>query len=120
MAAEDVLGQGEFIEQLLVSVPEVEPEVREHFDDKGELLLHLLMTDLLRAAVRFFHAGELEVEQRLLHFIGSALRQGDAMVENAVQVSFIEHAGAFPEETPAFLASWPPELRAELRRGRNA
>jgi hypothetical protein len=97
MAAADVLTQGKFVEELLMSVPEVEPEVREHLDDyDGELLLHLLMADLLRAAVRFFQAGEFEVEQRLVEFIDLALRQGDARVENAVQVSFVEHVGAFP------------------------
>lgn len=114
MAADDVLTQGDFVGQLLASVPEVGPEVREHFEDYGELLLHLLMADLLRAAVRLFYAGELEVEQRLLRFIDLALRHGDAAVENAVLVSFVEHAGAFPQETPEFLASWPAGLRAQL------
>ncbi|MBS45238.1 MAG: hypothetical protein CMH83_19130 [Nocardioides sp.] len=117
MAADGVLTHGDFVGRLLESVPEVEPAVREHFDDNDELLLHLLMADLLRAAVRLFHAGELETEQRLIRFIDLALRHGDAAVENAVRVSFVEHAGAFPEETPKFLASWPPGLRAELGGG---
>ena len=107
----------DFVKQLLASVPEIGSEVREHVDDYGELLLHLLMADLLRAAVRLFHAGELEVEQRLLRFIDLALRLGDAAVENAVPVSFVEHVGAFPEETPEFLASWPAGLRAQLDGG---
>ena len=114
MAADDVLTHDDFVGQLLASVPEVGPEVREHLDDNGELLLQVLMSDLLRAAVRLFHAGALEVEQRLLRFVDLALRHGDAAVENAVQVSFVEHAGAFPEETPEFLASWPAGLRVEL------
>ena len=118
MAADEVLAHGDFVQDLLVSVPEVEPEVREHFEDNDELLLHLLMADLLRAAVRFFHAGEFEVEQRLLKFIDLALLQGDAAVQNAVQVSFVEHVGARPEETPEFLASWPTGLKAELHGGR--
>ncbi|HEU4676354.1 MAG TPA: hypothetical protein VFS29_10220 [Motilibacteraceae bacterium] len=58
-----------------------------------------------------------EAAQRLLRFIDLALRQGDADVANAVQVSFVELAGAFPEETPEFLASWPAALRAQLDRG---
>lgn len=117
MAADDGIAQGAFVGLLLASVPEVEPEVREHLVDNDELLLHLLMADLLRAAVGLFHAGELEVEQRLLRFIDLALRRGDAAVENAVRVSFVEHAGAIPEETPDFLASWPPGLRAQLDAG---
>ncbi|MDQ2755690.1 MAG: hypothetical protein M3Y71_03875 [Actinomycetota bacterium] len=117
MAASEGLPHGDFVGQLLASVPEAEPVVREHFDDNDELLLHLLMADLLRVAVRLFHAEELEVEQRLLHFIDFALRQGDAAVQNAVQFSFVEHAGAVTEETSTFLASWPPGLRAELGGG---
>lgn len=112
--------QGTFLEQLLAAVPEVGPEVREHLDDNGELLLHVLMPDLLRTATRLFHAGESEVEGRLLAFIDLALRCGDDACRNAVQVSFVEHAGAFPEETAEFLASWPSALKAELRRSRVA
>lgn len=102
------------MEQLLRSVPEVEHEVRENYDDNGELLLHPLMADLLRAAVRFFHAGDIGKEQRLLRFIDRALREGDPAVVNAVLVSFIEDAGAWLEETRPFLASWPAGLRLQL------
>ncbi len=42
------------------------------------------------------------------------VREGDADVENAVLVSFVEDAGAFPLETPEFLATWPPGLTAAL------
>jgi hypothetical protein len=112
----EVLGWGEFVEQLEAEVPEAQAEVREHFEFYGELLLHLLMADLLRLAVRLFHAEEVEAEQRLLNFIDLALRRGDEAVENAVQVSFVEHVGAFPEETPEFIASWPVGLLAERDR----
>jgi hypothetical protein len=120
MEASDVLAHGDFVERLLEWVPELKLEVRDHLEFYDELLLHLLMADLLRAAVRLFHAGELDVEQRLLRFIDLALRRGDAAVENAVQVSSVEHVGAFPEETPAFISSWPAGLRDDLDRSRGA
>lgn len=120
MAAGDVLVHGDFVERLLERVPELELEVRDHLEYYDELLLHLLMADLLRADVRLFHAGQLDVEQRLLCFIDLALRQGDAAVENAVQASFVEDVGAFPEETPEFNRSWPAGLRADLDRSRGA
>jgi len=116
MAACDVLGHGDFVVRLVERVPEVEVEVHDHLEYYDELLLHLLMPDLLEAAVRLFHEGELDVEQRLLWFIDLALRQGDAAVRNAVQASFVENVGAFPGETPEFISSWPAGLRADLDR----
>lgn len=86
---------------------------REHLDDDGEPLIHLQSADLFRAAIRFFHAGDLEVERRLVRFIDLALRQGDAAVQNAVVVSFVENIWAYPQET-GFIASWPSGPRAEL------
>jgi hypothetical protein len=114
VADEGTLQHSQFVEQLLRSIPEVGNEVRENYDDNGELLLHLLMADLLRAAVRFFHAGDIRTEQRLLRFIDRALREGDPAVVNAVLVSFIEDAGAGPGETRPFIASWPAGLRLQL------
>ena len=100
MSAGDVLGQGDFVLRLVERVPEVEIEVRDHLECYDELLLHLLMPDLLEAAVRFFHEGELDVEQRLLRFIDLALRQGDAAVRNAVQASFVENVAPSLERPP--------------------
>ena len=105
-----------FVERLGVRVPEAAALVREHFEDHDELLIHLLMPDLLRLAVQLFHAGDLDAERRLLDVIELALVRGDAALRNAVQVSFLEDVGAFPGETPAFIASWPEGLGAELRR----
>jgi hypothetical protein len=115
-ADDEVLRWGEFVQQLDAHVPEAQAVVREHFEDYGELLLHLLMADLLRLATELFNSGEFEVEQRLLTFVDMALRRGDEAVENAVQASFVEHVGAFPEETPGFIATWPAGLRAEQER----
>jgi hypothetical protein len=105
-----------FVPELLESVPESAKVVDEHFDANDELLLHLLVADLLRLSVRLFHTGKLDELRRLLAFVDHCLEDGDAYVENAIQVSFVEHVGALPEETPEFLATWPAGLLAERDR----
>ncbi|HEX4058153.1 MAG TPA: hypothetical protein VHX87_07560 [Galbitalea sp.] len=41
---------------------------------------------------------------------------GDEDVQNAVAVSFVEHLGVIPLETPAFIAQLPQPLLDELQR----
>jgi hypothetical protein len=108
--------QERFTLELLEAVPEARSTVDEHLADYAELLLHLLMSDLLRLAVGTYHRDERDVTKRLLAFVDRALREGDDRVENAVCVSFIENAGAYEGETDAFLATWPAGLRDELER----
>lgn len=96
------------------AVPEARSLVSEHLADNGELLLHLLMSDLLRLAVDLFSGGDLVGTDRLLSFVGNCFREGDDDVVNAVAVSFVEGFGAHPGESAALLARWPRALRAEL------
>jgi len=90
------------------------PDVRT-MDNDG-LLLHLLLSDLLRMTVSTYEAGDVGVTDRLLAFVDWCLREGDDYVNNAVVVSFVEHFGAHPGESDALLARWPPALRTELGR----
>jgi hypothetical protein len=106
-----------FADQLVAEVPEARAVVDEHLlDQDGELLLHLLMSDLLRFVVQKFHGGERDVARRCLDFVDRALRDGDEGVANAVAVSFVEDVGSGPGETDAFVASWPTALLAEKAR----
>lgn len=106
-----------FVDQLLAAVPEIEPVVSEHLEDQdGELLLHLLMSDLLRFAVHASRAGEGDVLPRLLAVVDRSLREGDNSVENAVALSFVAHVGYGAGETAEFIASWPAGLLAERDR----
>ena len=107
----------QFVEQLVVEVPEAKVVVKEHLlDQEGELLFHLLMADLLRFSVRAFEDAESDVLQRCLTFVDRALREGIDAVVNAVAVSFVENVGHGPSETPAFIDSWPQGLRDEKAR----
>ena len=121
MAAESTLRitQRNFAGILLERVPEAREELDDHLDAYGELLLHLLAADLLHLATRLYHSGEPEELQRLLEFVDDCLSQGDAYVENAIQASFVESVGAYSEETPGFIASWPAGLLAERERQLN-
>lgn len=106
-----------FVQELLEVVPQAEPTVAEHLDDQdGELLLHLLLSDLLRLTVAAFHGSDRDVCERLLGLMARGLGEGDEYVSNAVAVSFVEGFGAGPGETDDLLALWPPVLRGELGR----
>jgi hypothetical protein len=109
-----VITGDDFVDELKVAVPESGDLVTEHLADNDELLLHLLMSDLLRLTVSTFSEGQTGVTDRLLGFVDRCLREGDEDVVNAVGVSFVEDFGAYPGESDALLARWPPALRAEL------
>jgi hypothetical protein len=109
-----VITRDDFLDQLKVAVPESDNLVIEHLADNEELLLHLLMSDLLRLTVSTFAEGQTGVTDRLLAFVDRCLREGDDCVVNAVGVSFVEDFGVYPGESDALLARWPPALRAEL------
>lgn len=111
-----VIRRENFLEELAVAVPESGDVVAEHLADNDGLLLHLLMSDLLRMSANTYAAGEVAVTDRLLAFIDWCLREGDDYVINAVAVSFVEDFGAHPGESDALLERWPPALREELGR----
>lgn len=106
----------DFLEELTVAVPESGDAVSEHLADNDGLLLHLLISDLLRMTVSSYAAGEVAVTDRLLAFMDRCLREGDDDVVNAVAVSFVEGFSAYPGESDALLERWPRALRAEFGR----
>jgi len=105
---------GQFVVGLVVAVPEASGVIPEHLDDYDPLLLHLLAADLLRFTVAAWENGDRDLASRSLAFVDLALREGDEQVVNAICVSFVENVGAGAGETPAFIASWPDALAAEL------
>lgn len=106
----------DFLGELAIAVPESEAVVAEHLADNDGLLLHLLMSDLLRMTVSAYAGGEKAVTDRLLAFIDWCLRKGDDYVSNAVAVSFVEDFGVAAGESDALLNRWPAALRTELGR----
>ena len=106
----------DFLAELAIAVPESAGVVAEHLTDNDGLLLHPLLSDLLRMTVSTYATGEVGVADRLLAFIDWCFREGDEYVSNAVAVSFVEDFGASPDESDALLTRWPPALRAELGR----
>lgn len=53
-----MITRASFVDGLLAEVPEAGPTVAEHLEDNyGELLLHLLMSDLQRLSVGTFAEG---------------------------------------------------------------
>src|ERR1700710_530415 len=106
-----VIRREDFLSELAVAVPESAGLVDEHLADDDGLLLHLLMSDLLRMTVSTYAAGDVVVTDRLPEFIDWCLRVGDEYVANAVAVSFVEDFGVYPGESDALLKRWPRTLR---------
>jgi hypothetical protein len=104
-----------FVALLAKDAPELHATISEHYADNDELLLHLLLADVLRYAAAAFKRDR-DVVRRILDAVDLGLRTGDEYVQNAVAVSFVEHVGAYPDQTRAFIASWPAALAAERQR----
>lgn len=111
-----MIKQDDFVGELVAEIPEVEGLVTEHFADNDELLLHPLLSDLLRLSVASFADGRIDTADRLLVFVDRGLREGDEDVVNTVAVSFVEDFGAHAGESNELLDRWPARLRAELGR----
>jgi hypothetical protein len=111
-----VITRADFLDHLKVAVPESADLVAEHLADNDELLLHPLMSDLLRLTASTFSEGRTGVTDCLLAFVDRCLRESDDDVVNAVCVSFVEDFGVYPGESDALLSLWPPALRAQLGR----
>jgi uncharacterized protein YijF (DUF1287 family) len=107
------ISREDFAALLVESVPDMQPVVDEYWDDDG-LLLHLVMYEVLKYSAGAFSHGDLDRSKRCLDLVERAFRDGDVDVQNAVSVSFCEGAGAYPDETPEFIASWPPVLQEEI------
>ena len=112
-----VMTEADFVRSLADEAPEVRGLVDEHLrDQSGELLLHLLVADVRRAAVDAFQQGDGDLLRRLLDLLDRSLREGDERVENAVAVSFVEDAGWWDPAMRPFIDAWPAALRAEAQR----
>jgi hypothetical protein len=114
-------------ERLFDSVMAVAPGFRrvreEHMRDNDALLVHVLMSDLLRYVGSYFTGASTVRAQpptanevkAVLQVLDGAIAAGNADVENAIAVSFIEDI----EAEPFFGRVSPmlgPNLRAELQR----
>jgi len=115
----EVVTYSNFVNLLTSRVPEIEPVAREHLEDNDELLPHILVADAYRFAERAFADEEFEVLDRLLSFLDEALTNGDARIENAVALSFVENFQWWIPGKEGFLETWPEGLRAELEQQRN-
>lgn len=105
----------EFVDRVLAEVPEfraVWNDSAGNPEDAGELLPHLVVSDLLRFCEQRSTRGELDVVRRCLSLVERGLADGDAALENALGVSFVEDACPWSEESAAFVALWPAAVRA--------
>ena len=109
----------DFLDALARDVPECQSVVVEHLEDNDGVLLHLLVADLRRFAIKSFDAGQSDVTDRLLALVDVALREGTDDVQNAMAVSFVEDTGWWDRSMQPFIEAWPAGLRAEVDRQRS-
>ncbi len=103
----------DFVSLLLAVGPEVRQIYDEHLADFDEVLLHLLVVNVRDLMISAFDRGDDDLSKRLVAAFDTGLRLGDDRVVNAVAVSFVEDTPWSNPARDAFIASWPPGLRAE-------
>ena len=91
-----------------------------HLADHGELLLHVLMADVRRWLISAFYNLQDDTEtMAVLELLEEALSRGDARLENAVAISFVEDSCPWHPRMGAFVDAWPGGLRREAERQRS-
>ncbi|QSB24657.1 DUF7674 family protein [Curtobacterium sp. 24E2] len=114
------MSTSDFADAVIAHVPAARSLVEENWDDEDdELLLHPFMYDLFVLAKSAYAAGDQATATWILRIVDDGLVLGDGHVQNAVALSFVEHYGAGPDETKAFLSTWPRGLRDELAEQRS-
>lgn len=106
-----------FVDGLREAVPMTRSLVDENIEEyDGEVLLHPLVSDVLRFAIASFERGDEAVTASLLDYVDLVLRTGNDQVENAIAVSFVEESEWWDPAMQAFIVTWPPALAAEVER----
>lgn len=101
----------------LEGIPEIRALVAEHREAQdGEVLLHVLLGDVARFCVSAYASQDTEGLAPCLELLDVALQEGEASVENAICVSFVENVGPWLAEMRPFIETWPPWLRDEAER----
>ncbi|TPG17353.1 DUF7674 family protein [Pedococcus bigeumensis] len=116
--AGDRMTSADFVRQLADATPRLQALVDEHLaDHDGELLLHVLMADARRWVISaFYNLQDDTATMAVLHLLDEALRDGEANLENAVAISFVEDSCVWHPRMAAFVDAWPRGLRAEAER----
>lgn len=113
------LAYSEVANALRVALPEFGAAIDEHIAAFDEVFPHLLFGEMTRFVLDARERGEDDLVQRALVFLDDALRDGDDMVENLVEVSFVENVGPWDPDQAQFIASWPDALRLRAEQQRD-
>lgn len=110
----------DFIHRLVDSHPWLQPVLDEHLEAYGELLGHLLMSDLARIAVSLHLLGverkdAREELRKLLMSLSWAFIHDDWEVGNMIGVSFLENLPGPTEKGAAIVDALPPILAHALK-----
>lgn len=106
-----------FFQRLEKIVPELGDLYREHLAEYGELLGHLLISDIQRWCCAALASRAPEVDS-VLRELSASLRSGDDPVSNMIAVSFLEGLGppGGPPEEFLLRERLPENLLRQVRR----
>jgi hypothetical protein len=112
----DVSDQQRFFERLERVAPELRRLRSEHeADNRGELLGHILIADILRWACAALDSQPDAVDA-VLEEMAQSLQPGDDPVSNMISASFLENLGAYDPRELLIRARLPVKLREGLER----
>jgi hypothetical protein len=104
----------DFLPRLAADVPVLGPILEEHLEDNdGELLAHLLLSDIRRWCLEHVTTDPATVQQ-VADGLEHALGSGDEVVENALAVSFVEDLMADGAAGAAVIAMLGPGMSAMI------
>ena len=77
--------------QFIAMLQQRFPQVADAIDDCSAGLLHLEVATLGRATVNAIREGDADIVKKHFAFVDELFRNADAGVENALNVSYLEH-----------------------------
>lgn len=80
-----------FVQKLLVAVPETRHIYQKHLEDNGETLQHVLLGDITRFVIDSYRSANTPVLTRILEFLEISVSSSDDKLQELVVVSFLEN-----------------------------
>jgi hypothetical protein len=106
----------DFIERLLMALPELKAIYIQHIADYDVVLPHVFMGEVTRSvATADNRVTQHDIVVRLLNFLEAELRSGDKEVSELVGVSFVENLIGEQVALSLLLPLMGPNLRREVK-----
>jgi hypothetical protein len=105
----------DFVRRLASMSPVLTDVYRQHLADQGDLLPHVLMGDITRAAIAGANDRKANWLPTLLEQLEAGLASGDDDIVELIGVSFVENLSGESSAIRALIPSMGEALRKEVR-----